>query len=432
LFSEIQTKGSVSNVETAYRTKDGQKVLMLFSASVIADEGPEAGIACVAVDITEQEKMREEILNLAKLESVGVLAGGLAHDFNNLLQGVFGYISLAKTSTEAGGEVQELLDKAEKALVMSKNLTLQLLTFAKGGEPIKKVLNLRKTVQDSVRFGLSGTNIDCSITMDDDIWPVEADEGQLSQVFQNMMINSTEAMTAGGTIRITAKNFINTGEATPSLKPGKYVLISIEDNGEGIDEEHINKIFDPYYTTKEKGSGLGLATSYSIIKKHGGIIEVHSEPGAGTTFTIYLPASDKDMPTAASQAAIIPQTSGGNILIMDDDEMVRNIVEKMLRKLGFEAVFAVNGEEALAKYRQAMETGPAFDAVILDLTIKGGMGGRETIAKLIELDPEVKAVVSSGYSADTVIANFQQYGFRYALAKPFTIAKLAKTLHELV
>jgi CheY-like chemotaxis protein len=238
-------------------------------------------------------------------------------------------------------------------------------------------------------------------------------------------------MSAGGTVRVGVRNISNEAEAVPTLKPGNYVLITIADSGQGIAAEHIKKIFDPYYTTKKQGSGLGLATSFSIVKQHGGIIEVQSEAGVGSTFFIYLPASGKNMAMAA-EGEISPRTGGGKILVMDDDEMVRTLAARMIAKLGYGVEFAVNGEEALAKYAQAREAGRAYDVVILDLTIKGGMGGKETIARLVALDPGVRAMVSSGYSDDQVMANFREHGFQAALAKPFTMAKLSKTLQDLM
>ena len=430
LMNEIMAHGFVNNIATAYRTKIGDKVPMLFSGSLMNDASVMGGIACVAIDITEQEKLKEELLKLDKLESVGLLAGGIAHDFNNLLQGVFGYISLAKATADANSEVHDLLESAEKALILSKNLTKQLLTFSKGGQPIKKVVALPALIQESIGFALSGSNIDCRFNMEDPLWPVEVDEGQMSQVMQNMVINAAEAMTAGGTVRIGVRNITNDGEAFPTLKPGRYARITIEDNGQGIAAEHIKKIFDPYYTTKERGSGLGLATAFSIVKQHGGIIEVQSEPGKGSTFFIYLPAAEKGI-QAAIQAETSPRQGVGNILVMDDEEMVRAIADRMLRQLGYGVEGAVNGAEALAKYAQAMEAGRAYDAVILDLTIKGGMGGKETIARLVALDPGVRAIVASGYSDDPVMANCQEHGFQAALAKPFTIAELSDTLHKL-
>ncbi len=431
LFDEILIKGFVNNMDTSYRTKDGKKVLMLFSGSLISEGSMVSGISCVAIDITEQERMRDELLKLDKLESVGALAGGLAHDFNNLLQGVFGYISLAKMKAAPNGEVYEMLEHAEKALNLSRNLTQQLLTFSKGGEPIKKVVQLPLIITHSVRLALSGSSIDCQFTIDDPLWPVEADEGQLSQVMQNMVINASDAMPTGGTIHIVVRNISNDENALPHLQAGKYVLINIEDSGEGIPEEYIKKIFDPYFTTKEKGNGLGLAASFSIVKKHGGIIEVQSKPGEGATFSIYLPASEKNILPAIQEECML-QTGSGTILVMDDDEIIRTMSESMISTLGYSVELAVNGEEALAKYVQAMASGRVYAGVILDLTIKGGMGGKETIAKLIELDPGVRAIVSSGYSDDPVMANFHEYGFQAALAKPFPLTKLSKTLQKLM
>ncbi len=289
LMEEILATGFVNNIETSYKTKDGQKTLMLFSGSLITDGNNVNGIACVAIDITEQERMKNELLKLDKLESVGVLAGGLAHDFNNLLQGVFGYISMAKTTVKVGSEVYKLLENAEKALGLSRNLTQQLLTFSKGGDPIKKVVLLPKIIQNSVNFALSGSNIDCRFSLDDHLWSVEADEGQLSQVIQNMVINSVDAMPAGGTIRITARNITNDGDTIPTLKPGEYVLVTIKDSGQGIHEENIRKIFEPVLHHERKrqrpGSGRLLFHRQETRRNHRGPIDT-----GGRQHLFHLPA----------------------------------------------------------------------------------------------------------------------------------------------
>jgi PAS domain S-box-containing protein len=386
------------------------------------DQGRPVRINGILWDITEKRLLEEERLKIQKLESVGTLAGGIAHDFNNLLQGVFGYISMAKLTFDQKEKSIAMLEQAEKALHQSVNLTSQLLTFSKGGKPLKKVLSLRPVIESSVKFAMSGSRIDHELAIADDLRPVEADEGQISQVIQNIVLNADQAMPLGGTIVITARN---------SDDREGFVEISIRDSGAGIPAEYLAKIFDPYFTTKEKGSGLGLATSYSIIKNHDGAISVSSELGTGSTFTIYLPATEHDVEDAVSPA--VPRIARkGRILVMDDEELVRKVVYELLTGLGHDVELAGHGEESVEKYRQAKEAGRPFDAVILDLTIRGGMGGAETMRKLQEIDPGVKAIVSSGYSDDTVVSNYPDHGFAAFLKKPYDLTGLQATLNELL
>ena len=383
-------------------------------------------------NITEKHLLEEERLKTQKLEAIGTLAGGIAHDFNNLLQGVFGYISMAKMSLDSGAKSFAMLEQAEKALHMSVNLTTQLLTFSKGGKPVKKRVTLQPVIENSVRFALSGSRSDYGIKLDSDLWHVEADEGQLGQVIQNIVLNSDQAMPMGGTILITAKNIRTPQKGIPQL-PGKgnYVEISIQDSGIGISEEYLSKIFDPYFTTKVKGSGLGLATCYSIIKNHNGVIHVSSKMGNGTAFYVYLPAieAEKELPKPTELAQYIRK---GKILVMDDDEMIRNIAGDMIKALGHDVELAGHGDEAIGKYKAAMESGNPFDIVILDLTIRGGMGGKETIERLLAVNSGIKAVVSSGYSDDAVVSDYNNYGFRARLTKPYKFEELRDTLNKLL
>ena len=383
-------------------------------------------------NITEKHLLEEERLKTQKLEAIGTLAGGIAHDFNNLLQGIFGYITMAKMTLDHKDRALAMLDQAEKALHLSVNLTTQLLTFSKGGKPIKKNISLGPVIENSVRFALSGSSADSRITLAEDLWVVDADEGQIGQVVQNIVLNADQAMPLGGTIVIIAKNVLSSDKGLPQLQgKGRYVEISVQDSGIGISEKYLEKIFDPYFTTKEKGSGLGLATSYSIIRNHGGLIDVKSGVGNGTTFYIYLPAVELEAETMT-----VPTVSfvgrRGKILIMDDEELIRNIAGTQVKVLGNEVEVAENGETAIAKYTSAMETGKPFDIVILDLTVRGGMGGRETIERLLAIDPGVRAIVSSGYSDNDVVADYQKYGFRASLSKPYRLVDLRDTLNALL
>jgi two-component system, cell cycle sensor histidine kinase and response regulator CckA len=380
-------------------------------------------------DVTERRKMKEDLYMARNLESMGVLAGGIAHDFNNILTAVIGNVSLAKMQAKHEGELYDLLNEAEVAAIRAQGLTRQLLTFAKGGSPVKETASIKEILRESCLFLLRGSKACCEFSIADDVLPAEIDTGQISQVISNIVINSIQAMPEGGVIKVSADNHaIEDGQGLP-VKPGRYIKISIKDQGVGIAEKHLLKIFDPYFTTKHKGSGLGLAVAYSIIRKHNGHITVESRLGAGTTFHIYLPASDKTVPEKAEVKLI---KGKGKILVMDDEEPLREVLGKMLETLGYETEFAKDGAEAVEMYKNALESEKPYDAVIMDLTIPGGMGGKDAIEKLLEIDPEAKAIVSSGYYDDPVLSNFQEYGFKGILPKPFRHLSLGKTLHEVL
>jgi two-component system, cell cycle sensor histidine kinase and response regulator CckA len=396
------------------------------------DTGQPLRINGILWDITEQRSLEEERLKAQKLESIGTLAGGIAHDFNNLLQGVFGYISMAKLTHDQKEKSLAMLEQAEKALHQSVSLTSQLLTFSKGGRPMKKVIDVRPVIENAVKFALSGSRAEYLLSFDDSLRPVEADEGQLGQVIQNIALNAEQAMPLGGRIEIAARNVPAESRAgVPAALRGDLVEITVRDRGMGIPPEHLPKIFDPYFTTKEKGSGLGLATSYSIIKNHDGAINVTSELGKGSMFAIHLPAAGREAEESRGPAA--PRTGRkGRVLVMDDEELVRKVAYELLTGLGHDVELAGKGDEAIEKYRQAMAAGRPFDVVILDLTIRGGMGGAETMRKLREVDPGVKAIVSSGYSDDTVVSNYRDHGFAAFLKKPYDLTSLQATLNGLL
>jgi CheY-like chemotaxis protein len=325
-----------------------------------------------------------------------------------------------------------MLEQAEKALHQSVSLTSQLLTFSKGGKPLKKVIDLKPLIENAVKFALSGSRVDYALSFDDDLRPVEADEGQLGQVVQNIILNAEQAMPLGGRIEIAARNVLASSLAgVPAVSSGDRVEITVRDQGIGIPPEHLSKIFDPYFTTKEKGSGLGLATTYSIIKNHDGDINVSSVLGKGTTFTVYFPAAGQEGEGAASQADPRIERKG-RVLVMDDEELVRKVAYELLTGLDHDVELAVHGGEAVEKYRQAKAAGRPFDVVILDLTIRGGIGGEETMRKLLEIDPGVKAIVSSGYSNDSVVANYRDHGFAAFLKKPYDLTDLQTTLNALL
>ncbi len=419
---------------TVLIAKDGKRYPIDDSGAPILDKsGNVIGVVLVFRDITERQRMEEELQKAQKLESLGILAGGIAHDFNNVLTGILGNIMLAKAHTKPEHKVYERLTEAEKACLRAKDLSQQLLTFSRGGAPIKKIASVRELLRDAVPFALSGSNVRCEFTVTDDLWPVEIDTGQIGQVINNLIINANQAMPEGGIIKVRAENMVtDAGQALP-LKEGRYVKISIEDHGIGITKKHLPKIFDPYFTTKGKGKGLGLSVAYSIVKKHNGYIDVESKLGVGTTFFIYLPASEHSPAIKEKEKEMNRIFKGmGRILMMDDEEIIRDVAGEILRHMGYSVEFAKDGVEAIELYKIAKESGEPFDAVIMDLTVPGGMGGKEAIGKLLEIDPAVKAIVSSGYSNDPVMANFRRYGFRDVVAKPYRIKELGETLHGLL
>lgn len=415
--------------------KDG-KVFDRYSSPLIDSNGKYYGRIWYFRDVTEKHQRDEALLRTEKLESTGLLAGGIAHDFNNLLTGILGNVNVAKMHVKPGEEVYERLKAAEKATSRAKDLTRQLLTFSKGGAPVKKVVSIMALIKDSAGFALRGSDVKYEFSIHDDLWPVEVDEGQISQVINNLVINAGHAMIEGGTIYVRAENHTAEHEEIQHdlcLREGKYIKISIEDQGIGISEELFQKIFDPYFTTKEDGSGLGLTTCYSIIKNHNGYITVESEVGAGSTFYIYLPASEVEItPEKDEDAEERPIVGKGKILVMDDEEMIRDVALQMLSHIGYEVEVAEDGADTIELYVKAKESNRPFDTIIMDLTIAGGMGGEETIQKLLETDPEIKAIASSGYSNDPIMASFRDYGFKGVLVKPYKIKELSETLHRVI
>jgi PAS domain S-box-containing protein len=422
--------GAPLTLEGAHRRKDGTTFPVEVRVGLF-EWGGHPLVLALARDMSERRKMEEELLRAEKLESLGILAGGLAHDFNNLLTAILGNVSLAKLSAAENVKTRERLEEAEKASLRARDLTQQLLTFSKGGSPVKKAVSLKELLRDSSCFALRGADVRCEVSIPDGLWSVEADEGQISQVINNLVINADQAMPDGGTIRMRCENtVIAPGHSLP-LQPGNYVAISVRDEGVGIPGEHLEKIFEPFFTTKPKGSGLGLATSYSIVKNHGGIITVESEQGKGATFHVYLPASDKAL-IAAEANDEGPVGGKGRILLMDDEKMILEVGQAVLARLGYDVECAVDGHDALVKYGEAKRSGRPFDAVIMDLTIPGGMGGKDAVRKLLEADPAAKVIVSSGYSTDPIMADFRSYGFSGVVTKPYRIQTLSKTVHDVL
>lgn len=381
-------------------------------------------------DITERVKLEKEIAKSDKLESVGLLAGGIAHDFNNILTAIMGNVSLAKLGVEDDTETYNCLTEAENASARAVQLTAQLLTFAKGGAPILEATSISEIIRETASFSLRGSNVKCEFTLPGDLAMVNADTGQLSQVINNLIINADQAMPEGGTVKIGAANVELPADNGYGLKAGRYVQVNIADQGVGISAKHLGKVFDPFFTTKQKGNGLGLASVYSIIKKHSGHITVDSELNVGTTFTILLPALVQNRLKKKSVEKDEIVHGSGRVLVVDDEQSVRRLAGAILSRLGYEVEVATEGSEAIEMYRAAMAASAPYTVVVLDLTIPGGLGGLETLERLLKLDPHVKAVVSSGYSTDPVMANYQAHGFLGRLSKPFVVSEFSQVMKE--
>jgi PAS domain S-box-containing protein len=395
-------------------------------------DGRTIGMVVAFRDVTEALKMREERANANRVASLGLLAGGIAHDFNNILMSVMGNISIARARTAGGDAHARALDEAERACGRARQLTWQLLTFSRGGVPFKKTIALPPVLEESAGLALRGSTTTCTFHIASDLTSVSADERQLAQVFGNVLINAQQAMPYGGRIEIRAENIIEPGkrwECAAPVQPGVYARVSIVDTGIGISEEQVGRIFDPYFTTKQQGRGLGLATAYSIVKNHGGYISVESKVGHGTTLHVNLPAAmtqERDVPLDPVRR---DRRRKGRILVMDDEMAVRMLTTNMLGFLGHEAAGVSEGLAAVRRYERALAKGQPFDAVILDLTVSNGIGGLETMKLLNELDPGVTAIVTSGYALDPVMTNFREYGFKAVIAKPFTLQELNHTLN---
>lgn len=428
---EKTLKGHPAHYENFYLTSSNNVELWLsVSAAPLTDaDGNILGGMAVVEDITRRKNMEERLRKSQKLESLGILAGGIAHDFNNLLTSIMGNLSVAKTSAKIDEELRGLFQDAEDATDRASDLISQLLTFSKGGPPVKKLVsNVGEFVSEIAKFTVTGSKARCEFNIDDDLWNVEVDQGQFSQVIENLVINAQHAMPDGGTIKISISNTIIKKTNKLYLGHGNHIIITIEDNGLGIPVKNLHKIFDPYFTTKEKGHGLGLFSVYSIIKNHQGQIDVQSKPGVGTKFHIYLPANERTLRRVSRPEKKISQGKG-RILLMDDEELIKKATGRMLKKMGYEVEYASDGVEAINKYVQAKDDSP-FDLVIMDITIPGGMGGGEAIKILRSIDPDIKAVVSSGYSNDPVMSDYKKFGFKDIVKKPYRLEVLSDTIEN--
>jgi PAS domain S-box-containing protein len=417
---------------TALIKKNGTEIVIADSAAPIKDKHSKTiGIVLVFRDVTAQYRMEQEMQKIQKIESLGLLAGGLAHDFNNLLTSILGNVSLVKMQLGAEHRSFARLIETEKAAKMAADLTQQLLTFAKGGAPVKKPASLLDIAREASTFAMSGSNIKCFHTVPASLWSAEVDRGQISQVFNNLIINAVHAMPKGGAVHLAFENAVVKEHNAASLKAGDYVKITFRDEGTGIPEEHLPKIFEPYFTTKTNGSGLGLATVLSIVNRHDGKISVESKAGAGTTFTVYIPAL-RDTVSPVTQEVESVQAGQGKILIMDDEELVRDVAGHILSELGYVVEYARDGKEAIAVYLKAAREQNPFDVVIMDLTIPGGMGGKDAVKSLQALAPDAKVLVSSGYSRDPIMAEYEKYGFCGVVCKPYDVGEISGEISRIM
>jgi PAS domain S-box-containing protein len=446
--------------EIAGRTQDGRPLTLWLTASLVRDDaGRPIAMVGITKDLTEQRRLEEERVKAQKLESIGVLAGGLAHDFNNLLTIVLGNLDLARLFAGANPDVAEALDHAGEAALRAGDLTRQLITFSKGGQPVKRVGDIVQTVRETVAFAAAGSSLSCSYEVADDLPVVAFDEGQIRQVIHNIVQNAREAMPAGGALRVCAGALQLREDEIHELPAGRYLCLQFRDRGIGIDRANLSLIFDPYFSTKEmdtvKGRGLGLAVSFSIVRNHGGTMTADSSAAEGTTISVYLPESQRALEAAAAEdgsgAARAPAGTGatpleglesgpgdlpggaaqGRVLVMDDEPLVLDMAGAVLHRLGYAATLAGSAAEAIVQYQLGLDAGRRFDAVILDLTVVGGPGGPETLARLREIDPGVRAALSSGYLDHPVVADWAGAGFEAFISKPYTVKSFAEALARL-
>ncbi len=414
------------------KLKDG-RVFDRYTTPLLDHNGSYLGRVWYFRDITEDIIKEEEQLRHRKLESIGILAGGIAHDFNNILTAVIGNINMASILSPAGSDSVKFLKEAEKAALRAKDLTYKLLTFSKGGSPVKDTASIKQVLEDTVELCLSGSNIQPVFTFEPGLWTAIFDKEQIAQAVNNLIINAKESMPEGGQVNIECTNFRHEGNRIPNLDEGLYIKVAIADHGNGISPEDIDKIFDPYFTTRSldnfKGRGLGLYIAHSIITRHGGTVTVKSVPGAGATFTFYVPSNG--VPDEQKKAEPEAPEASRKILVMDDDPMVRKLALEMLTSLGYHAVCAEDGNEAISLFRKAQADGRPFDGLLLDLTIPGGRGGMEILQEIRKINPEIKAIVSSGYATDPVMTRYSNFGFDQVLQKPYRMNELAEVMNNL-
>ena len=423
--------GREAEREIAVEAGDGRSRWLQVNARWL--DVPEGGLVLAVIrDVTPRRTAQQGLARAQRLESLGNLAGGIAHDFNNHLMAILGHVSVARDALDEPAEATTFLDLAEASVHRARGLALRLLTFARGGEPLRRVCGLESILRDAAAIAVAGSNTRCDLRFGRDVWSVCGDPDQLRQLFQNLLVNADEAMPEGGVVRVTASNVSRREDDERGLSAGDYVRVRVGDRGSGLDETQREHLFEPYFTTKPGASGLGLATAHSIVRKHGGWVDVRSRPGRGTTVEVLLPAIAAAGESAGAGASPAPSRLRGRILVMDDEEDLRLVLSHMLSRLGLETETKADGAAAIEAYRAAQAGGSPFDAVILDLTVPGGMGGRDASRALLALDARAQLVVSSGYSHDDLIANHAQHGFVAALPKPYTLDQLRAVLSPLL
>lgn len=386
-----------------------------------------AGTSCAATALSRECRTSD------RLRSLGDLAGGIAHNFNNILMGIYGNITLAKLEMSQASDALAHLEKAEDSMEGAVKLTRQLLTFARGGEPVKERFPPGPFVEETARFNLSGSSVRLEMKPADALWPINADKEQIGQVVGNIVINARQAMTRGGTLTIRLENTTLLKDNLLTIARGSYLKLTFKDRGPGVSESDLNRIFDPYFSTKPDGNGMGLSICHSIVTKHNGDISVASQLGSGTIVTVYLPA---EPPEASKEGNMTTQglntKARARILVMDDEEHIRSITRKMLEKFGHAVALTKDGEEAVTEYKNAMSQEDAYDLVIMDLTVPGGKGGKEASTEILEFDPNARILVSSGYSNDPVMADYKTHGLKGIIAKPYRLTELKETVERLL
>ncbi len=431
-FEKLFKNGQIT-FETIHLDSHQRQIPVEATAKLGEYEGQQV-VLVIGHDITKRKAMAEDLLKAKKLESMGILAGGIAHDFNNILAGILGNVELAGIYLDPTHKAHPLLENAKKASIRAKDLTQQLLTFASGGDPVKQTLSIGKIITDSADFVLHGSSVICNYNIPQDLWKGNIDGGQISRVIQNIIINARHAMPDGGIVEVCCENIIDINKEVTSLDGGKYIKITITDSGLGIPTRCIDRVFDPFFSTKHTGSGLGLAICHSIVSKHSGKISVQSEVNKGTVFTIYLPAiMETDyQETAPTKQGIVKSENKVTVLVMDDESLVRETLRQMLKHLGHGVILAKNGHEAIKLYSEYYKSGQSIDVIILDLSIPGGMGGKDTIQEILKVNSDAKVVVASGYSNDPVMAHYSEYGFKASIAKPFQLEELNKVINTVL
>jgi PAS domain S-box-containing protein len=427
-------RGEPVNFEITFLVSGFPVTLDIIKTPLLDANGNVKGICGIARDVTDRRNLEEELARAHKLESVGTLAGGIAHDFNNLLGVIHGYIELLKVGNRPGTSSGDMLEAALQATMQAAELTKQLITFSKGGDPVKRLCQIGEMVKETVLRSIDKATVEKEFLLDNDLWPAEIDAGQIRQVISNIVTNAIEAMPDGGLLTVRAENIVVSQEDGLPLSDGPYVKISVEDTGVGISPDCLPLLFDPYYSTKERGSqkgmGLGLSVCYSVVNKHNGHIAVESTKGKGSVFHIYLPVGVAERPQEEFQDKHAQQGPRGRVLVMDDEPVFRDMIRHLLVNKGYKVTTTNDGMNAVDFYVKARESGEPYDLVILDLTVKGGVGGKLTMERLLRIDPQVKAIILSGYPNDPVIKNYQKHGFLGTLTKPFPLRELLALVEE--